>query len=210
MNDQAAPNQTQPSPITSYLDEYLPPLTDDARAPMVDPIMPAAPAPTAAPAAAAVTPSNAATTTAGTSETLEEQNIFDLLGVKDGTDQEKEAFLDELQQVIWEDFLENDVKLLLTTDELAELDVIVKSVTKDDLEKQEKIVVFLEKLIPDLEEIMLEKALELKADLVKERISGMKEYYATNQQALAQIDQAQQKLDDNQWRSAAQLLNSLS
>lgn len=175
---------------TDFSSQPLPPLSSQVTAPA--PAAPAAPSPAAA---------------AG--ESLEDQNIFDLLGVTDGTDQEKESFLDELQQVIWEDFLENDVKLLLTTEELKQLDELVKGESKNDLEKQEKIVVFLEKLVPDLEEIMLEKALELKADLVKERIAGMKEYFAQNQQALTTLGDAEQKIAADQWRSAAQLLNGL-
>lgn len=96
------------------------------------------------------------------SESLEEQNIFELLGVADGSDEEKEEFLDELQQVIWEDFLENDVELLVTLEEKKQVDAILAKTDSNDLEKQEELVVYLEKLIPDLEEIMLEKALELK------------------------------------------------
>lgn len=144
------------------------------------------------------------------SETLEDQNIFFLLGVMDGTDAEKEKFLDELQQVIWEDFLEYDVKLLITSDEQVEFQKILDEPATNELEKQEKIVVFLEKLIPDLEEIMLEKALELKGDMVKERIAGMKEYHASKPEALDKISEAERALAENKWKTAAELLNSLS
>lgn len=147
---------------------------------------------------------------AGESETLEDQNIFFLLGVKDGTDQQKESFLDELQQVIWEDFLEYDVKLLITTDEMIELKKLLDSQTDRDLEKQEKIIVYLEKLIPDLEEIMLEKALELKEEMVRERVSGLRQFYADKPDKLQRVDEAERLMDSGKWYSAAHLMNSLA
>lgn len=144
------------------------------------------------------------------SESLEDQNIFFLLGVTDGSEEDKEKFLDELQQVIWEDFLEYDVKLLITNDEYTEFKKLLDEPSANDLEKQEKLVVYLEKLIPDLEEIMLEKALELKGDMFKERIAGMKEYHAANQDALDTINQAELMMAENKWRSAADVLNSIA
>lgn len=144
-----------------------------------------------------------------TSESLEDQNIFYLLGVQDGTNEQKETFLDELQQVIWEDFLENDVQLLLTKEEFNQLQQMTSNDTKKPLLEQEAVVVYLEKLIPDLEEIMLEKALELKADLVKERIAGLKDLYAGKTSELQKMEEAESLLLQDKWLSAARLLNSL-
>jgi hypothetical protein len=142
------------------------------------------------------------------SQTLEDQNIFNLLGVTDGTDEEREAFLDELQQVIWEDFVENDVSLLITEEEMVGFRAIMEK--GDSPEVQEEMIVYLEKLVPDLEEIMLEKALELKEDMVRERIAGMKEYYAARPTDLEKIATAEQHLAQDQWRSAAEVLNAIS
>lgn len=144
------------------------------------------------------------------SQALEDQNIFELLGVTEGTDEEREAFLDELQQVIWEDFLESDLKLLVTSAEYAELEPMLASDKATDLENQEALVGKLEKLIPDLEEIMLEKALELKADLVRERIAGMKEYYSGNEAAQQALQEAEAQVTEDQWYSAAQTLNGIN
>lgn len=141
------------------------------------------------------------------SESLESQNIFFLLGIEAGSDEDKESFLDELQQVIWEDFIENDVKMLITPDELKQLQEIMKE--GDSQEVQEKIVVFLEKLVPDLEEIMMEKALELKGDLVKERLSGMKEYHTENQDKLSELDKAEKLIKEEKWHQAGTVLNSV-
>lgn len=145
-----------------------------------------------------------------TSESIEDQNIFFLLGVTDGTQEQRDAFLDELQQVIWEDFLEHDTKLLITTDEMTELQKLLENRESRDLEKQEEIIVFLEKLIPDLEEIMLEKALELKGDMVRERAQGLKQFFADKPDKLSRVDQAEKLMDEGKWYSAAHLMNSLN
>jgi len=146
-----------------------------------------------------------------TSEKLEDQNIFFMLGVKenDATAVQRESFLDELQQVIWEDFLENDAQLLLTKQETEELKVLTDKTQGKSIEDQEEIVVFLEKLIPDLEEIMLEKALELKSDMVKERIAGMKERFAQEPEKLAKVEEAEKLLASNLWLSLAKALNEI-
>lgn len=191
-----------PSQFTT-MPTYEPPMTavptprfDDAPV-MSAPVMPA---PT-------LNDAPAADTMRSVSQTLEDQNIFFLLGVTDGTDDEREAFLDELQQVIWEDFVENDVELLITSDEMIEFKKIMEK--GDTPEVQEEMIVYLEKLIPDLEEIMLEKALELKEDMVRERIAGMKTYFQDKPESLQKVEQAEQLINQDQWRAAAEQLNGL-
>lgn len=231
-------NQAQPN-ATSYVDTYTPPTSTPAAsttlppaAPQAEPAdspsmpptspslppMPSSNSPFSRPpgmgtpsVSAPSTPSQPAApeATSPVSQALEDQNIFHLLGVTDATEEEKEAFLDELQQVIWEDFLENDVELLITEEEMVELRKIMATKEKSELEQQEAIVVYLEKLIPDLEEIMLEKALELKADMVKERIKGMKEYYAGQPEKLDQLTKAESMIAEDQWRAAAEFLNKM-
>jgi hypothetical protein len=190
MNDTAhsSPSTQSSDSNPSYIDTYAPPAASGGA--------PTSPTPASS---APVMP---------VSQSLEDQNIFHLLGVQDGSNEEKEAFLDELQQVIWEDFLENDVELLLTEEEVEGLRKIRATTGKSELELQEDIVVYLEKLIPDLEEILLEKALELKEDMVKERIAGMREFFANQPDQLRKLDEAETLIADDQWRSAAELLNS--
>lgn len=143
-------------------------------------------------------------------ESLEEQNIFDLLGVDDGDREEKEQFLDELQQVIWEDFLENDLDLLVTSEEKKDIDQILGNDNLDDFQKQDKVIEYLDGLIPDLEEIMLEKALELKEELVYERVEAMRKFYAEDEKTQQEIKQAVKKFSTNQWASGAKILNQIS
>ncbi|MBD3250439.1 MAG: hypothetical protein GF381_02640 [Candidatus Pacebacteria bacterium] len=143
------------------------------------------------------------------SEKLIDQNIFFLLGVDDGSDEEKDRFLDELQQVIWEDFVQRDLELLVTIEEKEEVDQILNDANLSELEKQEKVLVKLEKVIPDLEEIMLEKAVELKQDLVKERLASMRQFYSDNPEFVQQVNQANSLFSQGKWRSGAELLNKL-
>ena len=148
--------------------------------------------------------------TTGPSEELADQNIFEMLGVTTGTPEQREQFLDELQQVIWEDFIEHDTKLLLTDAEQVELQKILQAAPDKSLEQQEQVVVYLEKLIPDLEDIMLEKALQLKEEMARERLRSLRELHRNDPDKIATIDRAEQQMSQQQWRSASELLNSLN
>jgi hypothetical protein len=143
-------------------------------------------------------------------EKLEDQNIFDLLGVASGSEAEKSQFLDELQQVIWEDFLENDVNLLILDSEHQKLKEILGSSTANlSVETQEKVISYLEEIVPDLEEIMIDKAIRLKGDLVRERITGLKQVHAGNAQAETKIQMAEEAVAAEKWKTAATILNSI-
>lgn len=224
MTAQTQPPSSKPQDDNSYVDDYQPPAKDvslpgdpPAPAPIdptptpatIDPVPTPAPIePAPVPAVpedkpAAITPKDQETA----AEALEDQNIFFLLGVEDSSEEEKEAFLDELQQVIWEDFIEIDVKSLITPEEFDQLKAIMNK--GDGVEVQEEMVVFLEKLIPDLEKIMLEKALELKEEMVMERIAGMSEYYLGKEEQLAKINQAKELISKDKWHQGAKLLNSV-
>lgn len=204
MNDTNLPISNS-APQDSYINAYTPPAPAQSigsTQPQVSPTSQFTP-PTPSP----VGQSQSDTVTG--SEKIEDQNIFFLMGVTEGTEEEKESFLDELQQVIWEDFLDNDVDLLLTAEEKSQLDKLKATAEAEPEEAQEAMVIYLEKLIPDLEEIMLEKALELKEDMVRERIAGLKEYFDGQQDKLDQLTQAEGLISENKWMSAAQKLNSL-
>lgn len=150
-------------------------------------------------------------------ESLENQNIFFMLGAEESTEKVKEDFLNELQEVVWEDFLQNDVSLLITSEESVKFNEIMEKKSqaqregkKEELEKiQDELVAYLESLIPDLEDIMLEKALDLKADLFSERIAGLREYFASNQESLNKLDEAEKMMFENKWKSAATLVNGI-
>lgn len=143
------------------------------------------------------------------SQKLADQNIFYLLGISQTPDADKEKFLDELQKVIWEDFLAKDLELLITEEEMAEFKKISAKTFSSEDERQSAMIEYLEKLIPDLEKIMLDKALELKGDMFKERLKEFELAYASEPVKLARIKQAQVLVGEDDWRGAAQILNSV-
>ncbi|MBU0974292.1 hypothetical protein KKD03_01165 [Patescibacteria group bacterium] len=146
--------------------------------------------------------------TSSNSETLEDQNIFFMLGVEDGSDEVKDSFLNELQKVIWDDFIENDVNLLITSDEKIKFDeLMARKETSEEV--QDALVAYLEGLIPDLEDIMLEKALDLKSDLFVERMNGLREYCVNNVVSLEKINTAEKLMSEEKWYSSAEVLNEI-
>lgn len=141
------------------------------------------------------------------SETLADQNIFFLLGAEDSSNEEQEQFLDELQQVVWEDFLESDLDLLITSQEKERADQILQDSSLEEIQKQEQLLQYLDALIPDLEDIMMDKALQLKRELVLERVASLKESLAQDQTRLSQINEAEQMISQDKWYSAGLKLN---
>lgn len=212
----AVPAQTSPTPMTAPTATQAAAASTAYSAPVMPaaPVMPTVsampqtPAPAASPTPVSMPMTNSAEA-ADKAESLETQNIFELLGVSNGSDADKEAFLDELQQVIWEDFLTSDLQLLLTRAELAEVEQL-RSQNPDPAKQQEAVVAYLEKLIPDMEDIMLEKALELKREMVRERVTGMRSYLAGKADKLAELDKVQELLRQEKWASVARALNSLA
>ncbi len=152
---------------------------------------------------------NAQATSTGNSEALADQNIFFLLGAEKSSAQEQEEFLNELQATIWEDFVHNDMELLITSQEKVGADEITNNASLTELQKQEQLLDYLDNLIPDLETIMLEKALELKQDLVKERITSIKEASPNDQLKLNRIQEVESLLSQGRWYSAGVLLNQI-
>jgi hypothetical protein len=149
-------------------------------------------------------------TDAPASQALEDQNIFVLLGALKVTATEQEDFLDRLQKTIWDDFLDNDIELLLTQEELKPLEEIITAEDLDEVGKQEKMVAYIEKLIPDLEDILLEKALKLKEDLAQERIAGLTQLVADNEEKMAEMRAIKQLVREGQWATVGERLNTFT
>ena len=143
------------------------------------------------------------------SQELADQNIFFLLGAEDGSTEEQEQFLDELQQTVWDDFVSNDMASLITSEEKIKADEILNNSQLDEMNKQEELLNYLDGLVPDLEEVMLEKALKLKEDLVRERVASYKESFAQDQVKLQQLQDIEQLMTQNQWKTVGEKLNQI-
>ena len=139
-------------------------------------------------------------------ESLEAQNIFAMLNINDASDQEKDQFLSDLENLIWDNFVETDLPLLLTSQEYGEAKQILDQQTKSELDKKEALLAYLEKLIPDLEEIMYEKALDLKKDLMVERVRKLKIQDASKNEALTEVEKL---MAENKWQAATTALNKI-
>ncbi|AKM81771.1 MAG: hypothetical protein UT13_C0001G0812 [Candidatus Pacebacteria bacterium GW2011_GWF2_38_9] len=142
-----------------------------------------------------------------TAEELKSQNIFEMLGLTKISDEEKNQFLDELESMIWDDFVVHDLELLLTSEEYAGAREILDKPDQDD-EKKEALIAYLDKLIPDLDEVLYEKALELKSEMLAERLSKTKD--GADQATLDKVKEAEDLISQNRWKSAVSLLNQLS
>jgi hypothetical protein len=200
-----------PAPVKSadsYVDSYSPPTSSPSASSVTAPTPSPEPAQPATPPATIPTAQPEASSSSQ-SERLEDQNIFVLLGIQNEPEADKEAFLDELQQVIWEDFLSHDVELLLTEEEMKEFRTLSDQPSASEEERQGKLVEFLEKLIPDLERIMLDKALELKEEMVRERLKEMMEQMSGDAAKKSKLEQVQSSFDQEKWFTGAQTLNSL-
>jgi hypothetical protein len=142
------------------------------------------------------------------SEELKAQNIFDMLGLMNIEDEEKNQFLDELEAMIWDDFVTHDLELLLTSEEYAGAREILDTKVQSEAQQKENLIVYLEKLVPDLDEVLYDKALELKSEMMGERLAKMKE--SADGTTLAKIKEVEGLISQNHWKSAVSLLNQLS
>ena len=143
-------------------------------------------------------------------EPFEEQNIFELLGVIDADQADKEAFLDELQQALWDDFLDKDLPLLVKPEQLEEIQQLRQQDSLSETELQSQLIAKVEELVPDVEEIILEKALELKEVMIRERLIGLKQYFTNRASKLDEIQKAEQEFSAERWKTGAQILNNLT
>lgn len=137
-------------------------------------------------------------------ESLQMQNIFDMLGLDQISDEEKNQFLDELEQLIWNDFVEKDLPLLLTSTEHEEAKKIMADPTKPSDAGKEALLNYLSSLIPDLEDILYQKALELKAEMFAERLKRMST--DADEAMSAKLQEAKSLATQNRYKSAVKLL----
>ena len=139
-------------------------------------------------------------------QSLEAQSVFEMLNIDDITADEREEFLNELEELIWEDFIKTDLPLMLTNDEYKGAEEILNS-QKNENQKKEELLVYVEKILPDIEEIMYEKAIGLKEEMFMERVRKMEEAGAGDQDVLTVIEQVKKLVQVGQWKTAVETLN---
>lgn len=146
---------------------------------------------------------------ASDAEDLESQNIFAMLGLDHLEQSEKEAFLDDLEKLIWDNFIEVELAQLLNAEEKSQAEQILADSTKSDDERKEALLLYLEKFIPNLEEVMYQKALSLKKEMFEERIRQSRQQASedNNLSLMADLDQIQELIKAERYKTAIALLN---
>lgn len=143
------------------------------------------------------------------SQSIQSMSIFDMLGVE-GTEEEKEAFLTQVQDVIWQDVVETDLAPLLSDAELDEVEAFLENeATTDDAKRDYLFGLIIDK-VPDAESVLLTRTMQLKSDLLTERLEGMKEFFVNNAAAQSKLSQAEQLLTQHKHDEAVAILNELS
>lgn len=142
-------------------------------------------------------------------EDLESQNIFTMLGLENLEETEKEAFLADLEQLIWDNFIEVELPLLLNSEQKAQAEQILADNSKTEDERKEALLVYVEKFIPNLEEVMYKKALSLKKEMFEERLKKMRDQATeeNNLSLMADLDQVRELVAADRYKTATELLN---
>ena len=142
-------------------------------------------------------------------EDLEKQNIFAMLGLKNLEEPEKEAFLADLEQLIWDNFVEVELPLLLNSEQKAQADQILADQSKTENERREALLAYVEPFIPNLDEVMYKKALSLKKEMFEERVKKMRDQATeeNNLSLMADLDQIQELIAAGRYKTATELLN---
>lgn len=151
----------------------------------------------------------AAQTLSTFSEAIQNMSIFDMLGVE-GTEEEKELFLTQIQDIIWQDVVETDLAPLLSDAELDEVEAFLSNDQKSDDEKRDHLFGLIIDKVPNAESVLLTRTMQLKSDLLMERLEGMKEYFKNDTAAQSKLAEAQKHIEMQQHGEAVALLNELS
>jgi hypothetical protein len=142
-------------------------------------------------------------------ENLESQNIFNMLGLENLEETEREAFLADLEQLIWDNFIDVELALLLNSEQKAQADLILADNSKTEDERKEALLVYIEEFIPNLEEVMYNKALSLKKEMFEERLKKVRDQATedNNLSLIADLDQIQELITAGRYKTATELLN---
>lgn len=140
-------------------------------------------------------------------EELAKADIFKLLGMVNITEAEKKKNLDEMEETIWEDFVETDLPEMLAGEQKAQYFDLLKTSPS-----AEKIINFFGKNLPaNFEEKYLQKTLNFKAEIVKEQIETlMLANEGKDPQKIKLLEAAKEAADAGYWKKAEELMQGYS
>ncbi|SRR5258708_2876402 len=126
-----------------------------------------------------------------------------------GSEEEKQAFIQEMQNAVWQDIADTDLVGQLTDTEMEEIMKMLSDETVPAAAKQEMVTAQLMGKFPNIKEIVSHRALQFKADLFRERAEGIKMHYASNPENVQKVEQALATAQGGDYVQAAQLLKQL-
>jgi hypothetical protein len=141
-------------------------------------------------------------------ETLDQIDVFTLLGMS-GSDEEKAAYLAQMQQSVWNTAIEEGILPMLTQAQLAEVEDMMADESVDIEVSRGLVFEFLLKINPDLPELIKEKILEFKGEILVSRIEGLRERYQGNPSELQRLDSIELMLEEGNVQPAIQALAAL-
>jgi len=141
-------------------------------------------------------------------QTLDEIDVFTLLGMT-GSDEEKAEFLDQMQQTVWTQVVEEEILPTLTQAQITQVEDIMADDSVPLEESKSKVFAFLLETTPELPELMKEKILEFKGEILVSRIAGLRDRYEGNPSELERLDSIELMLDEGNIQPALQALATL-
>lgn len=143
------------------------------------------------------------------SDQLQKMSIFEMLGAE-GTEEEKDQFLSQIQDVIWQDVVEKDLAPLLNDDEISQVEAKLSDDTLSNEDKRDYLFDLIMEKVPQAEQVLLDRTMQLKSDLLHERLHGMDHYFANDAAAQTKLQAAHGHLDAQEYDQCVALLNELS
>ncbi|MDR2386976.1 MAG: hypothetical protein LBE80_05240 [Deltaproteobacteria bacterium] len=123
------------------------------------------------------------------SQSLEDINIFYLLGVDNKQQEELNKYLSTLNTISFEIFI-GFLPLLLVQEQLDYLEQLINNNNLEINDKYKLISSYLNEEVPDINEILAEITLKIKEQLITTRIKLMEKLYENNPNALEKIIEA--------------------
>lgn len=138
---------------------------------------------------------------------LATMDIFSLLGIENASDEEREMFLNQLQDAIWEEVVEDELLEKLTEEEVNSIEQTVNDENMSADDKRNALFSMLSDKVPNLEERLADSTNQLKFDLLGERVDGLREYYKDKPDQLSVLDQVEQMVESGNVTEAVNMLN---
>lgn len=139
---------------------------------------------------------------------FEQVDIFTVLGVPQD-DPDREAFLAQMEEAIWEEIVEHELSDKMADADLDQIEAILNDDNTSVNDKRDKLFSILVEKIPEFETVVREYTMAAKTDLLLERVEGLQEYYSQDQAKLEQVNKASGLFDQGEYTACVMALNAI-